>query len=56
MNYYLFDRPTFDKHFNCSFYDVDKVPLEERQDFGFGIFLIICFVVFEVSITDNPLP
>uniref|UniRef100_A0AC35FMF5 Uncharacterized protein n=1 Tax=Panagrolaimus sp. PS1159 TaxID=55785 RepID=A0AC35FMF5_9BILA len=48
MNYYIFNRPVFDKYFNCSFYDVEKVPLEKRQDFWFGLFLITCFVVFEL--------
>lgn len=47
MNLFVFDRPKFDRLYNCG-YDVDVIPLESRRDVPHGLFHIAMFVLLEV--------
>ena len=48
MEFVLWKRDEFSKLYNCSFYDVDSVPLHRRQHVYIGISMVIMFFVFEV--------
>uniref|UniRef100_A0AC35FGM4 Uncharacterized protein n=1 Tax=Panagrolaimus sp. PS1159 TaxID=55785 RepID=A0AC35FGM4_9BILA len=47
MNHYIFDKEGYHKYFNCSFYDIDLIPSNERKDPYFGIFMIVGSIFFE---------
>lgn len=44
----LFLTDQFQRDFNCSFYNVDSIPLSERVHLGSGIALGVMGIVFEV--------
>ncbi|KAI1718182.1 serpentine type 7TM GPCR chemoreceptor srt domain-containing protein [Ditylenchus destructor] len=48
MDTYTFDKAAYDLHYNCSFYDVDSIPLEQRKHTVLGWMFIIFFVVTEM--------
>ncbi|KAI1697788.1 serpentine type 7TM GPCR chemoreceptor srt domain-containing protein [Ditylenchus destructor] len=48
MDTYIYDRKAFELHYNCSFYDVDSIPLEKRQHIVMGWAFIILFSVTEI--------
>uniref|UniRef100_A0A914P5B0 Uncharacterized protein n=1 Tax=Panagrolaimus davidi TaxID=227884 RepID=A0A914P5B0_9BILA len=47
MDYVLWNRREFIKLYNCSFFDIESVPLEKRQHPFIGMTLVIFFTVFE---------
>ncbi len=47
MELYLFRPSTFRRHYNCSFYSVDDVPLEQRTHPKLGAALIFFSLLFE---------
>jgi len=48
MNQYLFHQDTFQRQYNCSFYSVDDVPLEDRQHPKLGLGLIVLSLTLEL--------
>lgn len=47
MNIYYYDPEFHRKHYNCSFYSVDSVPLAQRQDYVLRAVLIVFFIACE---------
>ncbi|KAI6170907.1 hypothetical protein M3Y97_01103500 [Aphelenchoides bicaudatus] len=48
MDIFLRRRDYYQKHYNCSFYSVDSIPIEERQHKAYGWMLVAMFIVFEL--------
>ncbi|KAE9547288.1 hypothetical protein FO519_009501 [Halicephalobus sp. NKZ332] len=48
MEYVLWKRDDFSQLYNCSFYNVDSIPLSRRQHFYIGTSMIIMFFIFEM--------
>nr|CAD2152957.1 unnamed protein product [Meloidogyne enterolobii] len=38
----------FERNYNCSFYDYNSIPVENRRNLIVGIILLILYVIFEV--------
>lgn len=47
MDMVLWRRQELAEHYNCSFFDIETVPLEVRQHNFMGLALVIFFIVFE---------
>ncbi|KAH7711979.1 Protein SRT-52 [Aphelenchoides avenae] len=48
MEIYLVRHDLYDRLYNCSFYDVNSISIEQRQHKGFGALFIALSLVFEV--------
>lgn len=48
MDLMLFRPADYDRLYNCSGFNADLVPLEQRVHLFHGVLLIVLFVVFEV--------
>ena len=48
MEQFLFQTERFQRIYNCSFYSVDSVPVDKRQNIPFGILLLIVGLFEEV--------
>uniref|UniRef100_A0AC34QII9 Uncharacterized protein n=1 Tax=Panagrolaimus sp. JU765 TaxID=591449 RepID=A0AC34QII9_9BILA len=48
MDLFFLRADEFLLHYNCSFYNVDVIPLQRRQHFAIGVSLIVLFVIFEM--------
>uniref|UniRef100_A0A914QQF9 G-protein coupled receptors family 1 profile domain-containing protein n=1 Tax=Panagrolaimus davidi TaxID=227884 RepID=A0A914QQF9_9BILA len=48
MNHYLFNPESYKEFYNCSYYDINIHPLQERQDIFYGIILIVGALIFEI--------
>ncbi|KAH7694389.1 hypothetical protein AAVH_38567, partial [Aphelenchoides avenae] len=48
MNVYLFQADAYERMYNCSFYDVNDVPLKKRQHVLLGYAFTIVFAIYEV--------
>jgi hypothetical protein len=48
MDIYLFNRPEWDRLYNCSLYAVDAIPLAQRQHARLGWLAIGIFFLMEV--------
>jgi hypothetical protein len=48
MDEFLLNTPDFRRLYNCSFYEVDSVPLVQRQQVLLGLALAVISVVEEV--------
>ncbi|KAI6170600.1 Serpentine Receptor, class T [Aphelenchoides bicaudatus] len=48
MDILLRRRDVYQRLYNCSFYSVDSIPIEERQHKAYGWMLVAMFVVFEL--------
>ncbi|KAH7724167.1 CRE-SRT-23 protein [Aphelenchoides avenae] len=48
MEMYAFRREEYDRLYNCTFYNITMVPLEERQHTGMGAFFICIMLFFEI--------
>uniref|UniRef100_A0A915NLK1 Uncharacterized protein n=3 Tax=Meloidogyne TaxID=189290 RepID=A0A915NLK1_9BILA len=44
----LLDSNYFERNYNCSFYDYNSIPVENRRNLIVGIILLILYVIFEV--------
>jgi hypothetical protein len=49
MELYLFNKPKFQQLYNCTFYNVNDLPLEERAHSVIGGLFLVGYVVFTVS-------
>jgi hypothetical protein len=49
MEAYFLDKPKFNRLYNCSLYDIDQIPIEERAHPFWGTFMLIGYVFFMVS-------
>src|SRR4051794_21430303 len=49
MNLPLFYPAEFELYYNCSFFDYQRVPLEERRSIALGVVYLILGVFFEVN-------
>lgn len=49
MDIMLRQKEVYERMYNCNFYSVDMIPLEQRKHPAYGVFLITLFVVFEVG-------
>lgn len=56
MEMYMFRREEYDRLYNCTFYNVSMVPLEQRQHTGMGAFFICIMLFFEVRVRPNVVP
>ncbi|KAI6170910.1 Serpentine Receptor, class T [Aphelenchoides bicaudatus] len=48
MDILLRRRDVYQRLYNCSFYSVDSIPIEERQHKAYGWMLVAMFIVFEL--------
>uniref|UniRef100_A0A915D5C1 Uncharacterized protein n=1 Tax=Ditylenchus dipsaci TaxID=166011 RepID=A0A915D5C1_9BILA len=48
MEFYLFHYSDYQKLYNCSIYEVEDIPLEDRQHIILGSTFLILFVAFEL--------
>jgi hypothetical protein len=48
MEILLFEPAKFNRLYNCSFYDYNSIPLEQRQHRFLGWVIIVSYVVFFV--------
>ncbi|KAI6170479.1 hypothetical protein M3Y97_01148600 [Aphelenchoides bicaudatus] len=48
METFLFDKLKYDQLYNCSFYDINQIPLEERRHKFWGVFFLVGYVVFMI--------
>ncbi|KAI6212369.1 hypothetical protein M3Y94_00014100 [Aphelenchoides besseyi] len=52
MEVLLFDKQKYDLLYNCSFYDIDKIPVESRRHPYWGVFFLslysTCFFLYIV--------
>ncbi|KAI6171016.1 hypothetical protein M3Y97_01096200 [Aphelenchoides bicaudatus] len=46
MEVYLFDQPRFQQLYNCTFYNVNSLSLEERTHKFWGWFFLVCYSMF----------
>ncbi|KAI6217014.1 hypothetical protein M3Y95_01245600 [Aphelenchoides besseyi] len=44
----IFEHDEFLRLYNCSFYQVDSIPIEKRKHFGFGLLILILGVFYEL--------
>jgi hypothetical protein len=49
MDFVLLDRLRFEREYNCSFFNVDSVPLSERRHLLLGALCVVLFFAFEVG-------
>ena len=48
MDIFLWKRDEYVMLYNCSFYDVDSIPLNQRQHVLIGVSLVVMFFIFEI--------
>lgn len=49
MDLLLWKKDEWNQYYNCSFYDVNQVPLAERQHVLAGSLFLVAYVVFLVG-------
>jgi hypothetical protein len=50
MEVYLFDQVKYQQLYNCSFYNVSRIPLEDRAHPYWGVFYLTFYVIFMVTL------
>ena len=53
MEVFLFEPEYYNLRFNCSFYDVDVIPVEQRRHVLLGSVILVCYFVYMVSGLEN---
>lgn len=48
MNIYLFKSEEFKKYYNCTTYDINQIPLEQRVHKVLGLSYMLLGIFFEV--------
>ncbi|KAI6177869.1 hypothetical protein M3Y97_00954100 [Aphelenchoides bicaudatus] len=46
MEVFFFEPQTYQRLYNCSFYDVNSIPIEKRQNLVLGSIVLLCYFVF----------
>uniref|UniRef100_A0AC34RH99 Uncharacterized protein n=1 Tax=Panagrolaimus sp. JU765 TaxID=591449 RepID=A0AC34RH99_9BILA len=46
MNVFFFKPEEYERLYNCNLYDIEQVPLSERQHIGIGISFFVLFAIF----------
>jgi hypothetical protein len=54
MDLYFLDKPKFQRLYNCTFYKIEWIPLEERVHVFWGCFFLVASALFTVSINFLP--
>jgi len=49
MDIYLFKPKEYLRLYNCSLYNIEDIPLEDRQHIFLGVILIQLFFILEVD-------
>jgi hypothetical protein len=55
MEAFLLDPVFFERHYNCSFFDVGTVPVEQRKHWVIGAGFLVAYAIFMVSFKKEDL-